>query len=182
MPHSRWNGLVEADLERCGYQLITRTDHAGVDCFIKQDRSLFLFFQGHPEYQPETLLHEYRRDVGRFLRGESPRYPGIPLGYFDEKASRELAKIQRHAAIGQHGETFAQLATLFSATARDDGWHTAGSTIYHNWLEYISSEKRKRVANGRSTGVKTSSDALASAAALQAEIAMSGPVPVVPQG
>ena len=43
--------------------------------FVKQTRSLFIFFQGHPEYEETTLLREYRRDVGRFLRGQQPHYP-----------------------------------------------------------------------------------------------------------
>ena len=44
-------------------------------CSSSDDRSLFVFLQGHPEYDPTTLLREYRRDVGRFLRRERDGYP-----------------------------------------------------------------------------------------------------------
>jgi homoserine O-succinyltransferase len=144
LPHSRWNGLAEPDLTGCGYEVITRIDNADVDCFIKQERSLFLFFQGHPEYQSETLLLEYRRDVGRFLRGESAAYPSIPQGYFDENTSRELFEIRRRATGQSHEETLAQLIEFFSATGQENAWHATASTIYRNWLEYISSEKELR--------------------------------------
>ena len=60
---------------------------AGVDAFAKQDGSFFLFFQGHPEYEADTLLREYRRDVGRFLGGEREDYPAMPLGYFNDDAA-----------------------------------------------------------------------------------------------
>ena len=47
----------------------------------------FVFFQGHPEYEADTLLREYRRDVGRFLRGEREHYPAMPQGYFNDEAA-----------------------------------------------------------------------------------------------
>ena len=49
--------------------------------------SLFLFLQGHPEYEAGTLLREYRRDIARFLRGEREHYPAVPQGYFDARAN-----------------------------------------------------------------------------------------------
>ena len=55
--------------------MLTRTADAGVDTFIKQQKSLFVFFQGHPEYESDTLLREYRRDVGRYIKGETATYP-----------------------------------------------------------------------------------------------------------
>src|SRR5580658_3953904 len=78
MPHSRWNGLPEEELVDRGYRVLSRTEDAGVDAFCKKDKSLFLFFQGHPEYEATTLLLEYRRDVGRYLGGESDNYPSMP--------------------------------------------------------------------------------------------------------
>ena len=55
---------------------------------MKQRESLFVFFQGHPEYDAVTLLLEYRRDVGRYLRRERDTYPPMPQGYFDEETER----------------------------------------------------------------------------------------------
>ena len=70
IPHSRGNDLAERDLKAAGYRILTRAPVAGVDMFARQEGSFHLFFQGHPEYEPATLLREYRRDIGRFLRGE----------------------------------------------------------------------------------------------------------------
>ncbi len=80
MPHSRWNDLPEDELTACGYQVLTRGEQAGVDMFVKQSKSLSVFFQGHPEYEAKTLLYEYRRDLQRHLRGEQDTSPEMPQG------------------------------------------------------------------------------------------------------
>jgi hypothetical protein len=56
---------------------------AGDDTFVKQRKSLFVFFQDHPEYESNTLLVENRRDITRCFRGETNAYPSMPSGYFD---------------------------------------------------------------------------------------------------
>jgi homoserine O-succinyltransferase len=142
LPHSRWNGLRESDLIRSGYQVLIRAEGTGADCFVRQEQSLFLFFQSHPEYRLDTLLLEYRRDVARFLRGESSAYPGIPQGYFDLRTVQELLDVQREAATLSIDETFARLGALLSAADVGDGWHATAVTLYSNWLQYISAEKR----------------------------------------
>ena len=80
MPHSRWNELPPAALRAAGYTLLSWSAETGADAFVRQERSLLLFFQGHPEYEDTTLLKEYRRDVGRFLNAQQPHYPTLPCG------------------------------------------------------------------------------------------------------
>jgi homoserine O-succinyltransferase len=81
VPHSRWNDLPEDALSACGYRILSRSNEAGVDAFAKQRRSLFVFLQGHPEYDDGSLLLEYRRDLRRFHSGESTWRPGaFPAG------------------------------------------------------------------------------------------------------
>jgi homoserine O-succinyltransferase len=72
LPHSRWNDVPEEQLVDCGYKVLTRSANAGVDTFIKQQKGLLVFFQGHPEYESDTLLREYRRDVGRYIKARHP--------------------------------------------------------------------------------------------------------------
>ena len=87
IPHSRWNEVREDTLALSGYSILTKSADAGVDIFVKQQKnSLFVYFQGHPEYEAQSLLGEYRRDVGRFLRREIESYPTMPKGYFDDQA------------------------------------------------------------------------------------------------
>ncbi len=97
VPHARWNELSEDALNANGYQVLTRSPTAGVDTFVRQEQSLFLFFQGHPEYGAGALLSEFRRDVGRFLKGEREQYPAMPQHYFDAATEAALAAFRERA-------------------------------------------------------------------------------------
>jgi len=66
VPHSRWNDIPEQDLIGAGYRILSRDTAGHVDAFVKRGTSLFLFFQGHPEYEPDTLLLEQKRDAARY--------------------------------------------------------------------------------------------------------------------
>ncbi len=112
-PHSRLNELVESDLASAGYQVLTHSPEIGVDLFIKPGPALALFFEGHPEYAAETLLGEYLRDVGRFLRGEREAHPAPPSGYFDDTT---LCVLEELAARGEAGRDPRRIADYISAT------------------------------------------------------------------
>jgi homoserine O-succinyltransferase len=141
VPHSRWNGISTNDLEACGYRVLVRTADAGADMFVKDGKSLFVFFQGHPEYESDTLLREYRRDVERYLRREASAHPGIPRGYFDHVTERALTDLREKAMHGQDGELRAHLATALKASAIENSWHKTAARIYRNWLEEIRTRK-----------------------------------------
>jgi homoserine O-succinyltransferase/O-acetyltransferase len=143
-PHSRWNELPAEALRASGYTLLSWSAETGADAFVRQDpgRSLLLFFQGHPEYEATTLLREYRRDVGRYLSGQQPRYPALPHGYFPPGAAamldafREQALADRSPALLGHFP----FATL-SASLRNS-WRSAAVSIYRNWLSLVASGSR----------------------------------------
>lgn len=114
--------------------------------FVKQTRSLFIFLQGHPEYTEETLLREYRRDIGRFLRGEREDYPDMPQGYFDEEAV-DLLEVFRQNASADPRE---QLLTTFPEVLKvTNTWEPQSRKIYRNWLSYVSERSAKGVAARR---------------------------------
>jgi homoserine O-succinyltransferase/O-acetyltransferase len=153
VPHSRWNTLDEAALRAKGYAVLTRSPVVGVDTFARQDRSLFLFFQGHPECDARTLLNEFRRDVGRYLRGERERFPGLPVGYFDAPTEAALEAFRERACAGRSEALMAELPEpQLAAQAGHDGalngttsWHPFAVAIYRNWLTHLSAEKRRRM-------------------------------------
>lgn len=143
IPHSRWNGLPEEALRASGYEVLTKEAQAGVDTFIKQNKSLFLFFQGHPEYESNTLLMEYRRDVGRFLRGESESYPGMPHQYFDPATVAQLEELQQQAEIERSDELLARVSQVLETIQIENTWTSTATQIYRNWLQYISAQKKR---------------------------------------
>jgi homoserine O-succinyltransferase len=144
-PHARWNAVPEEALTNCGYSVLSRSIESGVDCFVKrQNRSLFVHFQGHPEYETLSLLGEYRRDMGRFLRGESEVCPTIPKGYFDAKAEDILTVFRRGAITNRSPEFFAGFPTDRLAKDVRNVWLRPARRIYHNWLLYLEAQRVER--------------------------------------
>jgi homoserine O-succinyltransferase len=134
--HSRVNELQASDLAAHGYQVLTKSAEAGVDIFVKQRHSRFIFFQGHPEYDALSLQREYLRDITRFLSGERDTYPAIPAGYFEAETEAKLASFQKRAWAERRLPLSAQLPGL---KVRPDS--VPGATaiaIFRNWLEYLS--------------------------------------------
>jgi homoserine O-succinyltransferase/O-acetyltransferase len=146
-PHSRWNEVKADQLAACGYQVLTQSVEGGVDSFVKKKkRSLFLYFQGHPEYGAHTLLKEYRRDIKRFLKAERETYPSMPKGYFDAAGAklldefREVVLSDRREELMEGFPEFALLGGLKST------WHSSAVSIYRRWLQYVSSKRAETTA------------------------------------
>jgi homoserine O-succinyltransferase len=142
MPQSRWNEVPEEALLACGYRVLTRSEDAGVDAFVKQRKSLFVFFQGHPEYEAVTLLLEYRRDIGRFLRGERDTYPPMPQGYFDQETVEALNALRARALLDRREELLATFPTAMAAGKVTNTWRSTAQNLYRNWLVYIRAQKQ----------------------------------------
>lgn len=148
VPHSRWNGVSEQQLSSCGYQVLTRTADAGVDVFMKpQGRSLFVFMQGHPEYETDTLLREYRRDIARYARGESTSMMSPPRDYFDAESSSSLIRLQQLSDSMAKAQVETEALSIL-ATARQTGsWQSTAVCLYRNWLQYLRLCKVSKVAS-----------------------------------
>jgi homoserine O-succinyltransferase len=146
VPHARWNALSEDALLANGYQVLTRSPVAGIDTFVRQEQSLFVFFQGHPEYGAASLLSEFRRDVGRFLKGERERYPGMPQHYFDAATEAALAAFRGRAEAAPREAVLAEFPVAAEAAsngAASANWQPSAVVIYRNWLSALSTQKQR---------------------------------------
>jgi homoserine O-succinyltransferase/O-acetyltransferase len=144
VPHSRCNELDEATLMLRGYRIVSRSAEAGADMFIRQGNGLALFMHGHPEYERQTLLMEYRRDIGRFLAGERDSYPGMPVHYFDERAAAALAAFRETALRTRRTELLADFPVSESAAGLTQPWREPAVRLYANWLTYLADRKSSR--------------------------------------
>jgi homoserine O-succinyltransferase/O-acetyltransferase len=147
MPHSRWNEVKADALAAGGYQVLTQSADAGVDLFVKRmQKSMFVHFQGHPEYGSRTLLKEYRRDIKRFLRQERESYPSAPQGYFNAAASQLLADFQEKAIEKRGEEILADFPEASVVATLQNSWQASASAVYKNWLQYLRSAKSENRA------------------------------------
>jgi homoserine O-succinyltransferase/O-acetyltransferase len=136
-PHSRWNDVPEDALVEGRYTILTRSPEIGVDLFVKYDRSLLVLLQGHPEYDSATLLREYRRDVGRFLRREREDYPALPQHYLDEASERDLQEFRRRALSVRDPELLEGFSVDAIARRIPNSWRASATGLYRRWLAYL---------------------------------------------
>ena len=141
IPHSRLNGLDGAALANKGYATLVQSDEAGVDVFVKDEASLLVFLQGHPEYDADSLAREFRRDLFRYLAGERESPPSPPTRYFAGDALAEIEAIIERA----RRERCPELAVLFPPAAlnkaSNEAWRANSQRLYRNWLAIIAERK-----------------------------------------
>jgi homoserine O-succinyltransferase len=155
--------LTALPLAARGYSVLTHSDTVGVDMFVKEQGSLFVFFQGHPEYDEGALLREYRRDIGRYLRGERDTYPAAPHGYFDETSKRKLDVFQARAMAERSESIIDDFPEVTSGHRRRSGRDPATVQIYRNWLTHVAQQKAARTKSRSSVDVRTNRPAASEA-------------------
>ena len=140
IPHSRYRGLVESELEGRHFRILSHSPDVGVDSFTKRHgNSQFVFLQGHPEYASQTLLAEYCRDVKRFIAGERSYPPNLPENYFADDC------IEAVAALGRRGNAFPDRLVLSelvkSTTGIREDWREPAQQLYGAWLRHVAEQK-----------------------------------------
>jgi homoserine O-succinyltransferase len=155
VPHSRWNTLDLEDLQEAQVPVlvVTRTDD--VHLATSPDGFRFIFSQGHPEYDINSLLKEYKREVMLYASGQRTDYPPFPDNYFSERCERLGRNIEKTArrlrAQGQSlsAEDF-QEADFESCL--HNTWGDTGKAIFNNWLGLVYQmthiDRRRPFLNG----------------------------------
>ena len=151
VPHSRFNDVPESALREAGYQILARSDAVGADLFIKEGPSLFVFLQGHPEYDRSALMREYRRDVGRYLGGERDDFPRMPRGYFAREATRRFAAYQASAMERRHPDALREFPALDEGQLPEPLWREGAIQLYANWLTLLR-QRRDATLHGALRG------------------------------
>ena len=141
VPHSRYNGLSRSDLVERGYRISSWSGDVEVDCFWRREPSLFLFTQGHPEYNADTLSREFRRDALRFLNGESDCFPAPPRNYFSNEAQAALDALRQSVDSLDRKRLARMLGQIVESDAPSPTWADDAERLYRNWLELVAFEK-----------------------------------------
>jgi homoserine O-succinyltransferase len=142
IPHSRLNDLPQLALSAAGYEILSHSPLAGADLFIKPRKSLFVFLQGHPEYDADSLLREYHRDIGRYLRGERDEYPQMPQGYFTAEVAAAMNAFRERALAQRHIDTLAEFPAVDLTGSSSRPWRPQAVRIYANWLTLLARRGR----------------------------------------
>ncbi len=135
VPHSRFNEVYQADLERHGVKVLAASAEAGVHLAVSSDGIRIVFFQGHPEYDDISLLKEYKREVMRFFQHERDEYPSYPVNYFDDEALQVLSAYEVHVKDAKKNNLAVNPFPEQSIVEHlDNTWRDTASAVFNNWL------------------------------------------------
>ena len=137
VPHSRYNEISREQFEQTGMTILVDSPEAGVHMAVSPDQFRRVFFQGHPEYDINSLLKEYKREVMLYLHGERDR-PPFPDKYFTPEAQAIADAYIEHALSvrGKNGglPPFPEEDIL---PLLDNTWGDTSKAVFNNWLGLV---------------------------------------------
>lgn len=136
VPHSRLNDVPLGAVERAGYEAVLASPEVGWTAAVgRSGPSDLLLLQGHPEYEPSSLLREYRRDALRYLTGERDHPPVLPPGCVGGTDVAAIEALHRRVLSSPRDpEGFANFEFEAAAARVPWTWRTTATQLYANWV------------------------------------------------
>jgi homoserine O-succinyltransferase len=136
LPHSRTSTVDEVRLREAGYHIAVRSDSVGWAVATRQvARAEVVLVQGHPEYDPSSLLREYHRDIRRYAQHERDEEPVLPYHCVAEEDWPSLEELHR-AVLGGKRDPELVAAYPFDEVGKRATWpwHAVAEQLYTNWV------------------------------------------------
>ena len=138
VPHSRYNDISRQALENAGLTILADSEEGGVHMAVSPDQFRFIYMQGHPEYDINSLLKEYKREVLRFLAGELHAAPPFPAHYFSSNAAEVAERFVEQAIQARSaGQSVPEFLEKEIGSKLDNTWGDTAKAIVNNWLGLV---------------------------------------------
>ena len=138
VPHSRYNTIPRDALEKAGVTVLVESEESGVHMAVSPDQSSIVYFQGHPEYDWNSLLKEYKREVNLYISGKREDYPPHPERYFSDEAAAIADRYEQTVrAAQQKGAPIPPFPEAQIEPHLDNTWGDTGKAIFNNWLGLV---------------------------------------------
>ena len=136
-PHSRYNAITREQFVAAGLQILIESPEAGVHLAVSDDGFRRVYFQGHPEYDANSLLKEYKREVLRHFNGERD-LPPFPEHYLTDEA---VALIHTYLDTARAAHAAERALPEFPEGAiapwLDNTWRDTARAIFDNWFGLV---------------------------------------------
>ena len=153
VPHSRFNDISRASLEKEGLTVLVESEEGGVHMAVSPDQFRIIYLQGHPEYDTNSLLKEYKREVLRYLNGELHAAPPLPEHYFPERAAHVAERYVKAAEKALwEDRPLDDFLEKEIAPELENTWGDTAKAIIANWLGLVyqltNLDRRKQYMEG----------------------------------
>lgn len=138
VPHSRYNEISRQQLENAGLTVLAESADGGVHMAVSPDLFRLIYFQGHPEYDKNSLLKEYKREVLRYLKGELHSPPALPEHYFSDNAKKLANRFVEAASLAQaNNDPLPDWLEEKMDPLLDNTWGDTAKVLVNNWLGLV---------------------------------------------
>ena len=131
IPHSRWNDVAVADLERHGLRILVTDLDGQMAMATSPDGFRQVYFQGHPEYDQLSLWKEFKRDLNLFYQGKIRQAPMLPQNYL----SSHGIEIFENFLASDATDTDALEQVLSQEI--EITWRDTAKALFANWLGLV---------------------------------------------
>lgn len=139
LPHSRFNTVPVEAVAAAGYAVALQSREVGWSVVTKAvGRSEVVLVQGHPEYDPSSLVREYHRDVRRYAGHESDVPPCLPRDCAAGPDQDRLRRLHERVVAGERDPALVAAFPFDEIGARAPWpWRGAALRLYANLLGSI---------------------------------------------
>jgi homoserine O-succinyltransferase len=139
LPHSRLNAVAPETVTAAGWSVALQSKEVGWSVITKKvSRSLVVLVQGHPEYDPSSLVREYHRDVRRYADHERDELPCLPLDCVSGPDWSRLQELHHRVVGGQRDPDLVASFPFDEVGARAPWpWRDVALGLYANLLATI---------------------------------------------
>ena len=139
-PHSHVYEVTSEQLTGVGIRVLAESEVAGVHLAVSPDLYQFVYFQGHPEYDFNSLFKEYKREVSRFADGTRDDYPPFPENYLRGAAAEAMTDFEqclKAASVSARIALFREFPEAVATSALENSWADTGKAMFANWLRLV---------------------------------------------
>lgn len=138
MPHSRWNTLTRPSLERAGLQVLVESFSNDVAVATSPDGLRMVFLQGHPEYDTNSLLKEYKRDISLWGQGVPAGLPPFPEHYLEADAKTILGEyVDAMINAKRLGTPLPHFPEQRIVETLHNSWADSARSLFANWIGLV---------------------------------------------
>lgn len=138
MPHSRWNTLTRPALERAGLQVLVESFSNDVAVATSPDGLRLVFLQGHPEYDTNSLLKEFKRDLTLWAQGEPTGLPPFPEHYLTTEAKQILGEhVDALIHAKRNGSVLPSFPEHRVIDMLHNSWADSARSLFANWIGLV---------------------------------------------
>ena len=135
VPHSRYNEISRMQLEDAGLTILAESEVGGVHMAVSRDQFRLIYFQGHPEYDINSLLKEFKREVLRHVSGKLDKPPPFPEHYFQGEAAQLARQMSQQMESGDQAAVDVLEKKLEALL--DNTWGDTAKAVVNNWLGLV---------------------------------------------